>query len=137
MDLPAVEAAAEPAAVALETQAQPSYRKLSETLDEAIARRVRFLTDYQDAAYAARYRDLVEQVRQVENQRTPGRTDLTEAVARNYIKVLAYKDEYEVARLYTDGTFLKQLPRPSRVTTSCNSIWPRRCSRKWTRPPAS
>ncbi len=109
VDLAAVEAAAEPAAVELETRAQPSYRKLSESLDEAIDRRVRFLTDYQDAAYAARYRNLVDRVRQVESQRTPGRTDLTEAVARNYIKVLAYKDEYEVARLYTDGAFLKQL----------------------------
>jgi indolepyruvate ferredoxin oxidoreductase len=76
-----------------------------------IQRRVAYLTDYQDAAYANRYRTLVERVRAVEAERLRGRTELTEAVARYYFKLLAYKDEYEVARLYTSGDFLAQLRR--------------------------
>jgi indolepyruvate ferredoxin oxidoreductase len=74
-----------------------------------IARRVSFLTDYQDADYAARYKRQIDWVRQVEGERARGLIGLTEAVARNYFKLLAYKDEYEVARLYTDGAFLKRL----------------------------
>ncbi|MGH7003966.1 MAG: DUF6537 domain-containing protein, partial [Alphaproteobacteria bacterium] len=79
------------------------------TLDELIARRVEFLTAYQNAAYAGRYRDLVEHSRKAEAARAPGMTGLAEAVARNFFKLMAYKDEYEVARLYTDGTFLRRL----------------------------
>ncbi|UEM22228.1 indolepyruvate ferredoxin oxidoreductase family protein [Skermanella mucosa] len=111
LDVAAVKAAAAPAAAAQREAAadKPSHRQLSETLDEVIRRRVAYLTDYQDAAYAARYERQVNWVRQVEADRAKGRTGLTEAVARNYFKLLAYKDEYEVARLYTDGTFLKQL----------------------------
>ncbi len=84
-------------------------RALSQTLDEAIERRVAFLTAYQSARYARRYRKLVDRVRAIEAERMPGRTDVTDAVARAYWKLLAIKDEYEVARLYTDGTFQKQL----------------------------
>jgi indolepyruvate ferredoxin oxidoreductase len=69
-----------------------------------IARRVRFLTDYQDAAYAERYRALVQKVRDAEAKLGHGER-LTKAVARYYAKLLAYKDEYEVARLYTNGDF--------------------------------
>ena len=107
----AVKDAAAPAAAAQRNAEadKPSHRQLSETLDEVIRRRVAYLTDYQDAAYAARYERQVNWVRQVEAERARGRTGLAEAVARNYFKLLAYKDEYEVARLYTDGTFLKQL----------------------------
>jgi indolepyruvate ferredoxin oxidoreductase len=83
--------------------------RLSRTLDEAIARRIAFLTDYQDAAYAQRYADFVAQVREAENARAPGSTALTEAVARYLFKLMAYKDEYEVARLYTNGAFKRQL----------------------------
>ena len=54
---------------------------------------------------------MVERVRRVEAERARGRTELTEAVARYYFKLLAYKDEYEVARLYTSGEFLAQLRR--------------------------
>jgi len=77
---------------------------LSRNLEELIARRVEFLTGYQDAAYAARYRRLVERVRETEARKAGG-TELTEAVARYYFKLLAYKDEYEVARLYSDPAF--------------------------------
>jgi indolepyruvate ferredoxin oxidoreductase len=78
-------------------------------LDETVARRVEFLTAYQDTAYARRYRALVAHVREMEGKRTPGREELALAVARNFFKLMAYKDEYEVARLYTDGRFLRQL----------------------------
>ena len=84
-------------------------RRLSQTFDEVVQRRVAFLTDYQDAAYAKRYSDLVAKVRAAEESRAPGRTGLADAVARNLFKLMAYKDEYEVARLYTDGTFAKQI----------------------------
>jgi indolepyruvate ferredoxin oxidoreductase len=84
---------------------------VARTLEDVVARRVAFLTDYQDAAYARRYRDLVERVRQAEQARAKGREGLAEAVARNYFKLLAYKDEYEVARLYTSGEFEQKLRR--------------------------
>jgi indolepyruvate ferredoxin oxidoreductase len=67
------------------------------------------LTDYQNAALARRYRDLVAAVEVAEAERTPGRRGLAEAVARNYYKLLAYKDEYEVARLFSDPAFRQSL----------------------------
>jgi indolepyruvate ferredoxin oxidoreductase len=91
------------------TQAsQDDNRRLSESLDEIVARRVEFLTQYQDAAYARRYNDFVAKARKAEGE-VRGRTGLAEAVARNLFKLMAYKDEYEVARLYTDGNFRKQV----------------------------
>ncbi|GAA4857330.1 indolepyruvate ferredoxin oxidoreductase family protein [Luteimonas vadosa] len=83
--------------------------RLSRSLDELIARRVAFLTDYQDAAYARRYSDFVATVRAAEQARAPGSTDLAEAVSRYFFKLMAYKDEYEVARLYTSGEFKRRL----------------------------
>ncbi|MBN7138194.1 indolepyruvate ferredoxin oxidoreductase [Lysobacter enzymogenes] len=83
--------------------------RLSRSLDELIARRVAFLTDYQDAAYAKRYSDFVAKVREAEQKKAPGSTDLAEAVARYFFKLMAYKDEYEVARLYTSGEFQRRL----------------------------
>ncbi|MDH2198274.1 indolepyruvate ferredoxin oxidoreductase family protein [Ectopseudomonas oleovorans] len=76
------------------------------TLEEIISDRVQRLTAYQNAAYAERYRELVERVRKVD---TDAQQRLSKAVARYYFKLLAYKDEYEVARLYSDATFRKQL----------------------------
>ncbi|WP_398474581.1 indolepyruvate ferredoxin oxidoreductase family protein [Tardiphaga sp.] len=81
----------------------------SRTLDETIARRVTFLTSYQNAAYAKRYRSLVDATRRAETAVAPSSTALTEAVAKNFFKLMAYKDEYEVARLYTDGEFAAKL----------------------------
>ncbi|HRD35100.1 MAG TPA: indolepyruvate ferredoxin oxidoreductase family protein [Rhodocyclaceae bacterium] len=77
------------------------------SLDELIATRVGYLTAYQDARLGSRYRAKVEKVREAELRVTgdPRSTRLSEAVARNYFKLLAYKDEYEVARLYTDPAF--------------------------------
>jgi indolepyruvate ferredoxin oxidoreductase len=103
-------AAEQPDLVAAEAELKPQV-KPAETLDQLIARRVAFLTEYQDAAYAERYRTMVEKVRSVEAAKTPGFTSLAAAVARNYFKLLAYKDEYEVARLYTDGSFKAALEK--------------------------
>ncbi len=80
----------------------------AETLDEIIKRRADFLIGYQGKRLAKRYRKLVDEVGQAENEFGESR-HLTEAVARNYFKLLAYKDEYEVARLYTEGSFDKQV----------------------------
>ena len=77
-----------------------------ETLKEIIDYRVEFLTAYQDAGYAERYRELVVRVSRADKGADQA---LSRAVARNYFKLLAYKDEYEVARLYSDGSFIKQL----------------------------
>jgi indolepyruvate ferredoxin oxidoreductase len=87
----------------------PELHRLATTLEEMVARRADFLTGYQNAAYAERYKALVERVARTEQERTPGRHGLAEAVARYYFKLLAYKDEYEVARLYTDGSFKQQI----------------------------
>jgi indolepyruvate ferredoxin oxidoreductase len=79
------------------------------TLDEQIALRADFLTSYQDKAYADRYRVAVDKVRAAESAAAPASAELTEAVAKNLFKLMAYKDEYEVARLYTDGGFARKL----------------------------
>ena len=86
-------------------------REISTSLQEMVDRRAEFLTGYQDAAYAHRYRVAVARIQKAELERTPGKTELTETVARYLFKLMAYKDEYEVARLYTDGSFQKQLAR--------------------------
>ena len=82
-----------------------------ESLDELIEDRSAYLADYQDAAYAQSYRDFVAFVRQTEAARVPGSTALTEAVARYYFKLLAVKDEYEVARLFSNGAFEARIAR--------------------------
>jgi indolepyruvate ferredoxin oxidoreductase len=79
------------------------------TLDETIAYRAEFLTGYQDEAYADRYLATVAKARKAEAAVAPSSTELTEAVAKNLFKLMAYKDEYEVARLYADDTFTKKL----------------------------
>ena len=100
VDIDAVTAAAAPA-----TAAAPPVA----TLDDMVARRIAELTAYQDAAYAARYAALVERAGTAERAQAAGFTGFAEAVARYAYKLMAYKDEYEVARLYTDGRFAKQL----------------------------
>jgi len=78
------------------------------SLDEIIAHRSALLTDYQNKRLAARYRSLVTKVRDAALNGGFGEA-LPQAVAVNYAKLLAYKDEYEVARLYTDGRFEQQI----------------------------
>jgi indolepyruvate ferredoxin oxidoreductase len=102
VDLEKVKRIATPAAVI------PIGQHLSRDVDELIERRVKFLAEYQNAAYAQKYRQLVDRVRKVESERVGG-TKLTEAVGRYYAKLLAYKDEYEVARLYANGEFRKKI----------------------------
>ncbi|MEK9662549.1 MAG: DUF6537 domain-containing protein, partial [Alphaproteobacteria bacterium] len=77
------------------------------SLEDIVAQRIRYLTAYQDEAYARRYKDMVVRVQRAEAERARDTSGLAETVARYYFKLLAYKDEYEVARLYTDGAFLK------------------------------
>ena len=78
------------------------------SLDEVIAHRAALLTEYQNAALAARYKNLVARVRDAAEGGGYGDA-LPRAVAVNYAKLLAYKDEYEVARLYTDGKFAQRI----------------------------
>ena len=99
-DLQAVEAV-------IGKSAASERHKLS--LDDLVEDRVSFLTDYQDTAYAETYREFIEETRIAEAEATDGSTKLSEAVARYLFKLMAYKDEYEVARLYTGQAFADQL----------------------------
>jgi indolepyruvate ferredoxin oxidoreductase len=102
-DFAAVETLAEP------PTPKPLHRAVSQSFEELVERRVDQLTAYQDKAYAARYRALVAKAEAAEDKCTPGRHGVAAAVARYAFKLMAYKDEYEVARLYSDGTFMRQL----------------------------
>ncbi len=84
------------------------FGKLAQSLDETIALRVKYLSEYQDTAYAQRYKALVAQVRAAE-AKLGSSSALAETVARYAFKLMAYKDEYEVARLYTTGDFQKRI----------------------------
>jgi indolepyruvate ferredoxin oxidoreductase len=99
---------------AVEAVARPLLRggeARAESLGELVRRRAEFLTAYQNAAWAARYHALVERVATRERALGDGRDDLARAGARYAFKLMAYKDEYEVARLYTDGSLVRQLER--------------------------
>ena len=100
--------AAEPEAVTA-LMADATENSVAETFEETVARRVDYLTDYQDAGYASRYRDLVEMAQHAESKLGSDRTDFAAAVARYAFKLMAYKDEYEVARLHRDRGFAEQL----------------------------
>ena len=91
----------------LDTVVNPSAVKKS--LDDLLAQRVAFLTAYQDAAYAQRYASLVARARVAESTCGVSGDALARAVADGYFRLLAVKDEYEVARLYTDGEFQREL----------------------------
>jgi indolepyruvate ferredoxin oxidoreductase len=90
------------------TPSQAIVVQMPQSLETVIKKRVEFLTGYQDSAYAAVYEDLVNRVRAAETAQGLG-NKLSTAVAKYYFKLMAYKDEYEVARLYTDGRFVEQL----------------------------
>ena len=106
------------------------------SLDEVIAHRAGHLTAYQNAALAERYRALVDKV-----SAPPTPRDMSEALPRaaavNYAKLLAYKDEYEVARLYTDGSFEKQLRDQfeGNFKLGYHLAPPLLPGRRWRRPP--
>ncbi|MCQ4158335.1 indolepyruvate ferredoxin oxidoreductase family protein [Roseomonas sp. GC11] len=97
LDLEAVQALATP------------REKLSQTLEDIVARRVAELTEYQDTGLAGRYAALVARARAAEASRAPGQHGFAEAVARHLYTLMAVKDEYEVARLYTRTDFLEQV----------------------------
>ncbi|HXN43477.1 MAG TPA: indolepyruvate ferredoxin oxidoreductase family protein, partial [Xanthobacteraceae bacterium] len=97
-----VEAVARPAMTRSEPAAEP-------TLADIVARRAEFLRRYQSTRYAKRYRSRIAAVEAAEQARAPAQSGLAEAAAHNLFKLMAYKDEYEVARLYTDGAFLNHL----------------------------
>ena len=82
---------------------------LPPSLQEIVEHRAGLLVQYQGESLARDYRDFVAAVKAGEQAVKPGSTALAEAVARNLYKLMAYKDEYEVARLYTSGEFRKQL----------------------------
>jgi len=88
---------------ALLTPVQAIQIQPRETVDSLVARRVEFLTGYQNAAYAESYRAFVQRVQAAEAPL--GKTALSEAVARYLFKLMAYKDEYEVARLHSNPAF--------------------------------
>jgi indolepyruvate ferredoxin oxidoreductase len=95
----------------VEKTATPAHAivvQMPQSLDSVIKKRVEFLTGYQNAAYAAQYSDLIDKVRAAESAHNLG-NKLSMAVAKSLFKLMAYKDEYEVARLYTDGRFVEQL----------------------------
>lgn len=92
---------------ALLTPSQVIQFKKRDRLEDLIAQRYDFLTAYQNTAYAKRYESFVNIVKQKEQ--AFGKTLLTESVAKNLFKLMAYKDEYEVARLHTDKQFLERI----------------------------
>ncbi|NHZ61972.1 indolepyruvate ferredoxin oxidoreductase family protein [Massilia genomosp. 1] len=97
-----------PSLVKMTTPAKVIEFKRTQTLDEIINKRIDLLTAYQDVAYANQYKAFVDQVR-AEEAKLGKSTRLTEAVARYFYKLMAYKDEYEVARLYTNGAFQEKI----------------------------
>ena len=106
-------AAVDPAKLESLVKPQPELEndslKLSQSFDETVERRVAFLTAYQSARYARRYRTWVEKIRALEAAKVPGQCGLAESVARYLFKLMAYKDEYEVARLYSDTSFIERV----------------------------
>ncbi|PCI33845.1 MAG: pyruvate ferredoxin oxidoreductase [Alphaproteobacteria bacterium] len=78
-------------------------------LEDIIDHRAKYLTDYQDQKLANRYRTAVASIRSLEEKLGTKNDDLSQAVARYYFKLLAIKDEYEVARLYTNGEFEQKI----------------------------
>jgi indolepyruvate ferredoxin oxidoreductase len=103
--------AVDPDTVAGQARLKPSVEQPTEdNIDQAISYRFEELIAYQNVAYAERYQSLIDKVRDIESKIVgDGELLLTEQVARNYFKLLAYKDEYEVARLFADGEFQRSL----------------------------
>ncbi len=97
---------------AVQAAAKPTLRvekPVARTLPEIVGKRVELLTAYQDKAYAERYRAFVDKVAKIEKEKARGRSGLAEAVAKSLYKLMAFKDVYEVGRLYSDGDFRKKL----------------------------
>jgi indolepyruvate ferredoxin oxidoreductase len=102
--------AAHHGAAALKPAPRAQVMALPESLDGQIQRLAQHVRAYQDEAYAARFLDAVAAVRAREAALAdPQRFEVTQAVARNLAKLMTYKDEYEVARLYVDPAFKARL----------------------------
>ena len=101
----------EPQALRALLPSEPAERPVDDTLEALVEHRAGVLREYQDEACAGRYRALVERVRAVEQTRVPAGDALARAVALSYFRLIAVKDEYEVARLYTDGRFERRVRR--------------------------
>ncbi len=95
--------------MAIPPEAKPESQRMSESIGEMVHRREQHLTAYQNAEYANRYTAMVVKVQSIEAERFPGKKALSAAVARYAFKLMAYKDEYEVARLYADSDFKKRV----------------------------
>ena len=97
-----------------------AHPELEGELRRLLVIRVPELAAYQDAAYAKSYLELVAQVAREESRRIPGTSRIAEAVARNFFKLMAYKDEYEVARLLLAGSaeaaIRRQFPGGAKIT---------------------
>ncbi|HEV7253332.1 MAG TPA: indolepyruvate ferredoxin oxidoreductase family protein [Mesorhizobium sp.] len=105
-------AAHDPAFLAAQTgAAKPVQAPLSQNLDEAVRRRAEFLAAYQDESYAQRFVARMERLVAAEKRIAPGSDSVSLAATKSLFKLMAIKDEYEVARLYTDGAFAGQLAR--------------------------
>ena len=102
-------AVAQDAGLAERLLAADAPAAVDNSLDGLVARRAAFLTDYQDTAYAGRFKAQVAQISAAEQRAMPGSEALTRAAAEGLFKLMAIKDEYEVARLYTDGNFAREL----------------------------
>jgi indolepyruvate ferredoxin oxidoreductase len=90
-------------------EAVPEDRILSHSLDQRLSRRLAWLADYHDQAYAERYAKRVAKIRHLESVVVPGQERLANAVAQSLFKLMAIKDEFEVARLMADPAFLKEI----------------------------
>ncbi|MFO0390096.1 MAG: indolepyruvate ferredoxin oxidoreductase family protein [Alphaproteobacteria bacterium] len=90
-----------------EVKGEADAEPIAQTLEDIISKRVSFLTAYQNATYAERYSTAIAGIKAIEEKLQSN--VVTEAAARYYHKLLAYKDEYEVARLYSNGQFIKEL----------------------------
>lgn len=99
----------DPVRVTTATRFKGSKAPTPRSLDEIINYRAEFLTSYQDPKYARLYRDAVADIRRAETIAVPGSQELTETFAKGLFKLMAYKDEYEVARLYSNGDFMRKL----------------------------
>ncbi len=87
----------------------PAKKAFATSLDEIVAVRAEFLAGYQNAAYARRYADRINRLAAAERRAGGGETPVSMAAARYLFKLMAIKDEYEVARLYTGAAFGRQL----------------------------
>ena len=95
--------------IATPPEAKPESQRMSESIEEMVSRRKIHLTGYQSEAYADRYVAMVAKVQAIEAEKFSGKKALSAAVARYAFKLMAYKDEYEVARLYADSDFKKRV----------------------------